>query len=174
MASLPSRWKPKILFSRGSSPSGHKSYPLDRVISPVDQASDSATIVAWRNAENTLRKSLPDKEFCDLATPSRPQDVVHEVERWQLQQSGSKYAKTCAAVRDGLTRMEKFTGAIDMLAQGTPAPGCLLWGGVKVALTVSLLSAGNHIAGPPRFICLLSWSHNSPIYLILESPGYLT
>ena len=163
MASLSSRWKPKNLFSRSPSPSRHKSYPSDCVISPVNQESESATIIAWKNAEDTLRKSLPDKEFSDLITPSRPQDVVHEVEKWQLQQSGSKYAKTCAAVRNGMTRMEKFTGAIDMLAQGSPAPGCLLWGGIKVALTVSLLSAGIHIAVLSRFISLFSESFDSPI-----------
>ena len=89
-------------------------------------------------AVDTFRKSLTDKEFSRVTAPSGPQDVVREVERWRSQQSSSKYAKSCANVRNGLARMEKFTGAIDVIAQGSPAPGCLLWGGVKVALTVSI------------------------------------
>lgn len=34
------------------------------------------------------------------------------------------------------SRLQRFTASIDMLAQGSPAPGCLLWGSIKFALTV--------------------------------------
>ena len=137
MASFSSGWKPKNLFSRSPSTDSRKSYSANPGV-PVEQSEDTATIIAWKTAINTFRKSLTDKEFNSVTTPITPQDVVHEVERWQLQQSNSRHAKVCAAVRNGLVRMDRFTGAIDVLAQGTPAPGCLLWGGIKVALTVNI------------------------------------
>ena len=140
MASLSSAWKPTKLFSRSPSPLGRKSSPSDSATAQINEPGETATITAWKNARHALQKSLTEKEFKSVTLPNRPQDIVHEVETWQLQQSSSKYAKTCAAVRNGLARMERFTGAIDMLAQGTPNPGCLLWGGIKVALVVSFLN----------------------------------
>ena len=141
MACLSSSWKPHKLFRRSPSPLGRGLLPADPAASPVDPAQDTATTVAWRSALSTYRKSLTDKEFSNVTAPTGPQDVVREVDRWQLQQSSSRYAKACTSIRNGLARMERFTGAIDMLAQGTPAPGCLLWGGIKVALMVCIFYA---------------------------------
>lgn len=39
-------------------------------------------------------------------------------------------------VRDGLARMQRFNRALDLLAQGTPSPGCLVWGSIVFVLTM--------------------------------------
>ena len=83
------------------------------------------------------------EDFESVTTPSTPQDVVEEIERWQAQQLGSKSAKVSTGIRNGLARMKRFTEAIDMLAQGTPAPGALLWGGIKFSLTISIPCASH-------------------------------
>ena len=70
--------------------------------------------------------------------PAGPEDVANEVEKWQCRQSASRYARVAAAVRAGLGRMERFSASIDMLAQGSPDPGCLLWGSIKFVLTVGI------------------------------------
>ena len=70
--------------------------------------------------------------------PTGPKDVANEVEKWQCRQSASRYARVAAAVRAGLGRMERFSASIDMLAQGSPDPGCLLWGSIKFVLTVGI------------------------------------
>lgn len=69
-----------------------------------------------------------------IMIPTRPEDVVNEIERWQKRHSDSKVA---AGVRSGLVRLQRFSASIDMLAQGTPSPCCLLWGSIKFVLTVS-------------------------------------
>ena len=70
--------------------------------------------------------------------PAGPEDVANEVEKWQCRQSASRYARVATAIRAGLGRMQHFSASIDMLAQGSPAPGCLLWGSIKFALTVGI------------------------------------
>lgn len=72
-----------------------------------------------------------------IMIPTGPEDVVNEIERWRKKHSDSKFA---AGVRAGLVRLQRFSASIDMLAQGTPDPGCLLWGSIKFVLTVSRLT----------------------------------
>lgn len=78
-----------------------------------------------------------------IMIPTGPEDVVNEIEKWQKRHSDSKVA---AGVRSGLVRLQRFSASIDMLAQGTPSPGCLLWGSIKFVLTVSRMSFGVYIA----------------------------
>ena len=133
MATLSSSWTPAV-------PSGDRSRSLiSRPSSPSPQAGESATSIAWRNALNSYRKSLSDKDFKRITIPAGPEDVANEVEKWQCRHSASRYARVAAAIRAGVGRMQRFSASIDMLAQGSPAPGCLLWGSIKFVLTVGVV-----------------------------------
>ena len=142
MATLSSSWRPaESSASRLHFPvtvDTRAPYPITRPSSPSPQAGESATTIAWRNALNSYRKSLSDKDFKRIMIPAGPQDVANEVERWQCRQSASRYARVAAAVRAGVGRMQRFSASIDMLAQGSPSPGCLLWGSIKFVLTVGI------------------------------------
>ncbi len=134
MASLSSSWEPAPLVSRAPSPRVRARTPISRSTSPVPKAGDTATVVAFRNARDTYRKSLSEKDMKRIMIPTSPEDVVNEIEKWQKGHSESKIA---AGVRVGLIHLQRFSASIDMLAQGTPSPGCLLWGSIKFVLTVS-------------------------------------
>ncbi len=140
MATLSSSWQPAVsLASRPQSLVDTRARPsISRPSSPSPQAGESATTIAWRNALNSYRKSLSDKEFKRIMIPAGPEDVANEVEKWQCRQSASRYARVAAAVRAGMGRMQRFSASIDMLAQGSPSPGCLLWGSIKFVLTVGI------------------------------------
>ena len=139
-ATLSSSWRP----SASSASPAH--FPLDqtrsfisRPSSPSPQPGESATTIAWKNALNSYRKSLSEKDFKRIMIPAGPEDVANEIEKWQCRQSASKYARVAAAVRAGVGRMQRFSASIDILAQGSPSPGCLLWGSIKFVLTVCIL-----------------------------------
>ena len=140
MATLSSSWKPAASpASRPQSPVDLRTRsPISRPSSPSPQAGESATTIAWRNALNSYRKSLSDKDFKRIMIPARPEDVANEIEKWQCRQSASRYARVAAAVRAGVGRLQRFSDSIDMLAQGSPSPGCLLWGSIKFVLTVGI------------------------------------
>ncbi len=143
MADLSSSWIPATLASSTSRApsSGHRARsPFSRPSSPSrsPQGGDSATTIAWRNALTSYRRSLSDKDFKRIMIPAGPEDVANEVEKWQCRQSASRYARVAAAVRAGVSRMQRFSDSIDMLAQGSPSPGCLLWGSIKFVLTVGI------------------------------------
>lgn len=136
MASLSSSWESANVVIRTCSPGDQLHSPTSRSTSPVPKAGDTATNVAFRNARDTYRKSLSEKDMKRIMIPTGPEDVVNEIERWQKKHSDSKFA---AGIRAGLARLQRFSASIDMLAQGTPDPGCLLWGSIKFVLTVSSL-----------------------------------
>ena len=98
---------------------------------------DTATVQAWRHALDTYRKSLPEKDFKRIQIPAGPGDVLSEVQKWQSRQKKSKYCKVADGVEAGISRLHKFNRAIDMIAQGSPEPGCLVWGSIVFVLTVS-------------------------------------
>ena len=122
------------VVSQEPSPNDRAPSPISRSTSPVPKAGDSATIVAFRNARDTFRKSLSEKDMKRIMIPTGPEDVVNEIEKWHKRHSDSKVA---AGIRFGLGQLQRFNASIDMLAQGTPSPGCLLWGSIKFVLTVS-------------------------------------
>lgn len=122
------------MVSRASSPKARAQSPISRSTAPVPSARDTATIVAFQNARNTFRKSLSEKDLKRIMIPTGPEDVVNEIEKWRERHLNSKVA---ASVRSGIGQLQRFSASIDMLAQGTPSPGCLLWGSIKFVLTVS-------------------------------------
>ena len=71
--------------------------------------------------------------------PAGPEDLLGEIKKWQSRQAKSKYCKVADGVQAGISRLQKFNRAIDMIAQGSPAPGCLVWGSMIFVLKVSLL-----------------------------------
>lgn len=141
MATLSSSWE-LALSSGGQAPSPSPVDPsrifISRPSSPSPQPGESATTIAWRNALNSYRKSLSDKGFKRIMIPAGPEHVANEVEKWQSRQSASRYARVAAAVRAGVGCMQRFSASIDMLAQGSLAPACLLWGSIKFVLTVGI------------------------------------
>ena len=82
------------------------------------------------------RKSLSEKDLSPLSVPAGPEAVVDEISKRQKRQSKSRYAKVATGVWGGLVRLHRFSASIDMLAQGSPSPVCLLWGSIKFVLTV--------------------------------------
>lgn len=145
MATLTSSWKPAVSSAnRAPSPVDRAPSPISRPSSPLPEAGESATTIAWRNALNSYRKSLSDKDFKRIMIPAGPEDVANEVEKWQCRQSASRYARVAAVVRAGVSRMQRFSASIDILAQGSPSPGCLLWGSIKFVLTVGVSLSHPH------------------------------
>ena len=132
MADLSSYWEPAAVVSQAPSPEDRAQSTMSRSTSPAP--GNTATIVAFRNARDTFRKSLSEKDLKRIMIPTGPEDVVNEIEKWHNRHLDSKVA---GGVRFGLSQLQRFSASLDMLAQGTPSPGCLLWGSIKFVLTVS-------------------------------------
>lgn len=107
-----------------------------RPSSPLAICPGSATAIAWKKAKEDLEKSLPERDFWRITSLTGPEDILKELETWQTKRAKSKHGRVADQVRDGLARMQSFSRALDLLAQGTPSPGCLVWGSVVFVLTM--------------------------------------
>lgn len=101
----------------------------------MKQKASTPTALAWENAMKSLRKSLPPKDLKQLQSPIRPEDLVDHVQAWNTSKQG-RTRKSVEFMQDTVSRIQRFSGCIDQLAQGIPDPACLLWGSIRFALTV--------------------------------------
>ena len=74
---------------------------------------ENATVNAWRNAGDSYRRSLPAKDLKRILVPAGPEDVLDEIEKWQQRQKKSKYFRVASGVSAGLSRLQRFSRAID-------------------------------------------------------------
>ena len=68
--------------------------------------------------------------------PAGPDDVLKEIKKWQSGQKKSKYYRVADGIQAGISRLQQFNRAVDLIAQGSLAPGCLVWGSIIFVLTV--------------------------------------
>ena len=102
----------------------------------TSSGSGSATAIAWKKATETLKKSLPEKDFKRICSLTTPEDILRELEIWHIKRGTGKLGVMIDQVRDGLARMQSFNRALDLLAQGSPYPGGLVWGSIVFVLTM--------------------------------------
>lgn len=109
-----------------------------RTVSPaLPNGGNTATTNAYRIALKSFQKSLPEKDLKVFNIPVGPDNLLEDLERWQKKhQKGNKYSRVATRVRAGISRLRRFSDSVDLLAQGSPSPGCLLWGSIKLVLTV--------------------------------------
>lgn len=93
-------------------------------------------LVAYDDALEKFRKSLPAKDLKQLQSPVRPEELVLQLERWE---SRAKTNRAVSAVLNGVARIKRFNECVDQLAQGLPHPASLVWGSIKFVLTVGSL-----------------------------------
>jgi len=100
---------------------------------------DNATNIAWKRGIASYERSLLKKDVSQILDSTGPQDIVTYVEHIQRTQRNSKYRRGFLDPISACTaRMQRFSSAIDMMAQGSPQPACLIWGSIKFALVVSI------------------------------------
>ena len=102
----------------------------------TNEPQESAVITSWKNALASFRKSIPKKDFEQIQQSTSPQDVVNYIESIRQKKQGINDAKILQAVKACAHRLQRFSGALDMLAQGAAQPGCLVWGSIKFTLMV--------------------------------------
>ena len=121
-------------------PGEGQQYPASRAPSPAGRIEDTTAMLAWRNARDTYRKSLPEKDLKRIMVLAGLDDVLKEITKWQGGQSKSKYCRVADGIQVGISQLEQFKHAVDLIAQGRPAPGGLVWGSIRFVLTVSNFS----------------------------------
>lgn len=104
-----------------------------------EEPPESPIITTWKSALASFSKSIPKKEFEQIQQSTSPQDVLNYIDSVRLNEQGSNDPKGLLAIKACAHRLQRFSGALDMLAQGAAQPGCLVWGSIKFALMVIVI-----------------------------------
>lgn len=111
-----------------------------RPSSQVAGSGTTAITVAWQKAVATLKKSVPPKHLEKIQSTTTPADIMAQMKEWEQDHSKTRRATIAKVLETCINRVEKFSTAIDQLAQGSPQPACLLWGCIRFVLSVSDVS----------------------------------
>lgn len=102
---------------------------------PISSGSDPIT-EAWKSALAAYKSLVPKKEYQQIQQSTSAQDVVTYVEELQRKKPHSRHAGLLETIGKHIGRLERFSQAVDMLAQGSPSPACLIWGSIKFAIVL--------------------------------------
>ncbi|KAI9749600.1 MAG: hypothetical protein M4579_006811 [Chaenotheca gracillima] len=91
---------------------------------------------AWEKAMKIYRKWLSQSELERIKLPVGPEDIVKDIQLWEEKQKNGPYSKLSSGVLAFTTTLKSFNGCLDVMAQGTPSPGCLLWASIRFVLQV--------------------------------------
>lgn len=97
----------------------------------------SETVKVWKSALAAYKRSVPKKEYQLIQQSTNVQDIITYIEELREKEKNSQHARAMEVVGKHIGRFERFSGAVDMLAQGLPEPACLIWGSIKFAISVS-------------------------------------
>lgn len=120
------------------------SYTGSRPTTPVAGSGATTITDAWQKAVATFTKSLPPKHLQKIQSQTTPRDIVAQMKEWEQVHKKTGRATLTRAFEACINRVEKFSAAIDQLAQGSPQPACLLWGCIRFVLLVSDVSNYSH------------------------------
>lgn len=99
-------------------------------------SSSNTTIEAWKSALADYKRSVPKKDYQQIQQSTSAQDVVTYVEELQRKEQHRQHASLLEIIGKHIGRFERFSQAVDMLAQGSPSPACLIWGSIKFAIVL--------------------------------------
>lgn len=104
---------------------------------PLPQSAVSSDEVPWQIAIRQCEQDLPKEALAEIRSGTRPEDVLEYIKERQSKESKSRLLNKLSDVSKICFRFAEFQSALDVLAQGTPSPGCMVWGAIRVVLTVS-------------------------------------
>lgn len=102
---------------------------------PIPLCSDAIT-EAWKSALAAYKRLVPKKDYQQILQSTSAQDVVTYVEEIQRKEQQSQHAQLLETIGKYIGRLERFSQAVGMLAQGSPYPACLIWGSIKFAIVL--------------------------------------
>lgn len=102
--------------------------------------SNPLAVEAWHSAVKRFEQDCGSKVVEKLITQeTKPEQLVNYIEERQQKESRSKFCRLLKRRSSIGERFARYQSALDVLAQGTPSPGCLIWGSIRMVLEVGIL-----------------------------------
>jgi len=102
--------------------------------------SNPLVVEAWHSALKQFQHDCGPKVVEKLITQeTKPKQLLDYIQERQQKESRSKFSRLLRRISSIGERFTRYQSALDVLAQGTPSPGCLIWGSIRMVLEVGIL-----------------------------------
>lgn len=98
---------------------------------------DSNMRVAWQKAISMHEDRFTTEELVEIKKTTKPDDLLGFIKTLEVSDDKSKISRIAKRIGTLGLYLNTYEHSLDMITQGLPSPGCLIWGSIKVVLSVS-------------------------------------
>ena len=91
----------------------------------------------WQQAILSHETRFAPEDLVEIKKTAKPDDLLGFIKTFEVSDDKSKISQIAKHIGMLGTYLNTYEHSLDMITQGLPSPGCLIWGSIKVVLSVS-------------------------------------
>ena len=99
---------------------------------------DSNLRDAWQKAIRMHEDRFTPEDLVEIKKTTKPDDLLGFIKTLDVSDDKSKISQFVRRIGTLGDYLNTYEHSLDMITQGLPSPGCLIWGSIKVVLSVSV------------------------------------
>lgn len=92
---------------------------------------------AWQAALQHHEAEFAPEDLAEIKKSPNPEDLLQFIKTLEVKHDRSRLSKLLRSIGGLGQYFKTYQRALDIVAQGLPSPGCLVWGCIRVVLSVS-------------------------------------
>lgn len=101
--------------------------------------SDVEVHTAWRSAIKQHEANFSPKDLTEIKKTKGPDDLLGFIQGLGIEKDRNKVSTLLRTIGALAPYFKAYQRALDIIAQGLPGSGCLIWGCIRTVLSVSTL-----------------------------------
>ena len=97
----------------------------------------------WRQAIRTYESRFTPEDLVEIKKTTKPDDLLSFIKNLEVKDDKSNVSKIARRIGKLADYFNSYEQSLDMITQGLPSPGCLVWGSIKFVLAVSASESPN-------------------------------
>ena len=90
----------------------------------------------WKSAVKECEAKFSPEDLDEVRKSKGPDDILDFIKDVEAKESNSKLSRLMGQIRQFGRSFKAYEHGLDLIAQGTPFPGCIIWGSIRVVLAV--------------------------------------
>ena len=98
---------------------------------------DAEVWSAWQAALQHHEADFTPEDLVEIKKGSKPEDLLQFIKTLEVEHDKSRLSKLLRSIGGLGQYFTTYQRALDIISQGLPSPGCLVWGCIRLVLSVS-------------------------------------
>ena len=99
--------------------------------------SSSSMRHAWQSAILKHENRFTPEDLAEIKKTTKPDDLLGFIKTLDVRDDKSNVSQIARRIGMLGSYFNTYEHSLDMITQGLPSPGCLIWGSIKLVLSVS-------------------------------------